>query len=147
MNLRKPTVAACLLAILLCAGCSDTTSRPSTVKVSGTVKYKGEPLKQGRISFLKKQGPNAKEVVRPAIGRIVDGAYELTTFQTGDGAIPGDYQVTIESMDDDLSLEEIGEGKKKPKSTIPRQYASGDTSGLKVTVPTSGPFTKDFDLK
>jgi hypothetical protein len=75
---------------LLLPGCSE---KPKTVKVSG--KVYGPDGKEGL--------PAAAEIVfqptesgRPATGIIYDdGSFRLTTFENGDGALPGRYKVVI----------------------------------------------------
>jgi len=85
------------------------------------------------------------------------GRYKLTTFQAGDGAVPGDYQVTIMKMaapnyKDDESQEPSGDetGEEPdvqwPTSEIPVQYANPQTSHLRAKVlPESNQL--DFPLK
>ena len=64
----------------------------------------------------------------------------------GEGMVPGEYLVAIESYEKDLTMEELNEGK-KPKSVIPEKYNNTATSGLTANVPETGPVTIDFDLK
>src|SRR5437868_5254676 len=72
------TAAAVLL--VGCAGAEDDLPREA---VSGTVKFNGEPLKQGRIQF---QG------TAPGSSGIVDGHYSIPKAE---GLVPGKYQVLI----------------------------------------------------
>jgi hypothetical protein len=139
-------ISLILSAIFLVPGCSKSAPRPDTVEVSGTVSFKGAPLKSGRISFQPKLPPKSQEFARPATATIKDGAYTLTSFAGGAGVIPGDYLVTVESYEKELTMEEINEGK-KPKSVIPTKYKDPKTSGLTANVPDSGPVTIDFTLK
>jgi hypothetical protein len=86
---------------------------------------------------------------RPATGAIEpDGSYRLTTHAPGDGAVPGDYVVTVEAVQvieaapppKSLS-EEIAGGaaaEKARRSQVrwlaPEKYADRSTTPLKATV-------------
>ncbi len=90
-----PPRAACgLVVALLLAGCGGDPSKPKLGKVSGTVTYKGQPVTSGTVRFT----PDASkggETGQVASGQIEsDGSYELTTFDTGDGAILGQHVIT-----------------------------------------------------
>ena len=76
----------CLPTVSILLGCGGH----DTVRVHGTVTYNGEPLQQGRVGFYPEDG-------RPSFGEIRDGRFELTTFNPGDGALPGKHRVTIQS--------------------------------------------------
>ena len=81
------------------AGCSQGR-KVDTVPVSGKVTFKGSPLEGATVAFVRKaqQGETAAQM--PASGVTdANGVYNLTTFVTPSkpqqGAVPGDYQVTI----------------------------------------------------
>lgn len=86
-------VAKVLPLVLLAAGAIGCAgeSGPPTFKVSGTVTLDGQPVEGAVISFLdEKGGPyNAVATSGP------DGKYELTTFQKGDGAVEGKYNIMV----------------------------------------------------
>ena len=133
-----------LIAAFAAVGCGP--SAPTTVKVSGTVTFDGKPLEEGRVTFISMAEKDALN--RPAIGVLgKDGKYALSTFQSGDGALPGEYQVVVVSNPDIPSPEEIAENDAEVVSAIPGGYASPTTSGLKATVKDGGDMTIDFDLK
>ena len=78
-------------ALLYVAGCSDD-GVGKRYPVSGTVKYKGEPVAKARISLYPKGDG------RGASGDVVNGSFaSLTTQQPGDGAMPGTYKVTVDT--------------------------------------------------
>lgn len=127
-----------LLLILLASGCGP--SRPPTVKVTGTVIYRGSPVSAADVNFIPADG-------RPASGRTNEqGRFTLTTFMPGDGVLPGEHVVTI--------------GKQEPKHTgtqentadqglyidyvdvLPVKYASIKESPLRATVDATG--SRDF---
>src|SRR5262249_44051569 len=123
--------------------------------VSGTVKYKGQPVAKGQISFIAVD----KVKQRDANGFIQDGHYSLTTATSGDGALPGEYMVTIISKEtDDTQIGEtikkcggagrqtdIAKAAAKAKNLVPGKYQLAETSGLKQTVK-AAPNSIDFDL-
>ncbi len=137
-------------ALLYVAGCSDD-GVGKRYPVSGTVKYKGEPVAKARISLYPKDGG------RGAYGEVENGTFSsMTTQQTGDGAMPGVYKVTVDTRQiDDAKvkseaeeiakkhgMQNIGQipqevhakALKNAKNTIPGKYQIPDTSDIEVTV-------------
>jgi len=146
---RQILINSAVVGILGVLGCSDD-GLGKRYPVSGTVTYKGEPLKEGSIVFAP-TAPNG----RGATGTIVDGAYSLTTQEPGDGAFPGSYKVTINdkkvdeakvSADSEKLAAKAGvkatmpdpaviaRQRKVAKSGIPVKYLSQDASGLTAEV-------------
>jgi hypothetical protein len=126
------------LLVLVTAGCGP--SRPPTVKVTGTVIYRGSPVSAADVNFIPADG-------RPASGRTDEqGRFTLTTFVAGDGVLPGEHVVTV--------------GKQEPKNTVnqgntadqglyidyvdvlPAKYTSIKESPLRATVEATG--SRDF---
>lgn len=137
------------LAVLF-AGCASD-GRPKVVPVSGKVTQKGKPMTQGEVMFTPTGGvPGAAVTV--ATGQIEsDGSYRLTTFNTGDGAVPGKYKVTVVSRsagDEMMKMNKKADGTiayKLPPSAVASKYSSLDTTPLTYTV-TDGSNTIDIDL-
>ena len=100
---RRFVVAA---AAVLAAGCGDD-GFPARYPVTGRVTYQGQPLRMGTITFAPVDAAHG----RAASGFIDQGAYALTTVEDQDGAIPGQYQVSIVSQDVDLSKAEAASKK------------------------------------
>ena len=128
-----------LLATLI--GCGGN-SGPRTVPAGGTVKYKGQPLAGANVAFLG-DGKNP-----PALA-ITDasGNFTLTTTSANDGAVPGQYQVTItklapskaaapadNSMEGAAKAAQVSAESTGPESLIPGKYNSAGTSGLAYEV-------------
>lgn len=143
-------------AVVIVVGCGDDTGLGKRYPVSGKITFKGEPLEKGRIDFI----PNDLQNGRPATGTIEDGVFRLTTLTPNDGALPGDYKVTVSALSvDNTAVEktimeqggggrqhEIAMATQKGKSLVPAKYSLADTSGLTATVgERSNSFT--FDLK
>jgi hypothetical protein len=151
-------------ALLVVLGCSDD-GLGKRYPVSGMVKYKGEPVAKARISFVPKAGGG-----QGASGEIENGSYTLTTLNPGDGALPGDYKVTVDAREVDaaalkaetektIASKNKGEMKinmpipelqakalKSAKSSIPGKYQIPETSDLTTTVK-AGSNNLDFELK
>lgn len=124
-------------------GCGG--SNPKTIKVVGKVSYQGKPVTQGTVTFQPTKtaegAPN-----RPATGVLsADGTYELSTFEAGDGAIPGEYTVLVVTITGGPTPEEPD----IPETwATPEKFGSPVESPLNATVPAdhSGVLEVDFDL-
>lgn len=114
-----PCLGVALLGIALVAGgCSD--GRPTRVPVSGQVLFNGQPLQTGFVRVMPNEG-------RVAIGKLdKNGRFILTTYEKGDGCLPGTHSVEIHSADNSK------EGFSIP--LIPLKYSKKATSGLSVTI-------------
>jgi hypothetical protein len=84
-----------LLGAVVLAGCGKGLSVPSTVPVSGVVKYKGRPLQGIRVT-LHPQAETARPTFIPTGQTGPDGKFKLSTGAPGNGAPPGTYVVTFE---------------------------------------------------
>ena len=112
----RPWIVLGLLVSLL-AGCDKNP----LAEVRGMVYYEGQPLPQGRIGFYPDEG-------RPAYGEIVEGKFQLTTIEAGDGALVGEHRVSIHS--DAPTEDPFADA----ESLIPLRYRDPDTSGLTAEV-------------
>lgn len=149
---RKALVAAASaglgLALAAAPGLVGCGGEPGLVKVTGTITYKGKPVTKGWIYFTPKKGGTR------AADSVIDssGNYRLGTFDVGDGAYPGAYQVSIVSRGDDKEkptgkkaravMDEDMQGTGEP--LVPKKYFSAETSGLEAEVPSGG---GAFDFK
>jgi len=115
-----------------------------TASVSGSVKFKGELLPSGTITFLGQAGE--KKVVaadikdgKYSIPNLTPGPYIVTFFTTAPskgGSPPGGKAIV------DPNAAANPTGKYVP---IPARYATPDKSGVTYDVQ-AGAQTKDFDL-
>lgn len=132
-------LVASVCVMLSAAGCSGgDPNMPKLGKVYGKVMYKGKPAEGGHIVFTPSSDKGGASG-QSATGEIgPDGSFELTTFNTGDGAILGQHIATV-------TLTEKGYVMPKPKadSTIdyklpkiesPKKYATADKSPLRYTI-------------
>ena len=137
---------ACLWAILpafFAWGCGQGTNTLPLAKVTGKVTYNGKPVNPGSVIFTPVAGKGG-ETGQVATGQIEsDGSFTLTTFNTGDGAIPGQHVVTVEARGEDLN--KLNQPKADgsiayvlPKPKVPSKYTSASTSPLRYTVEKGG---------
>jgi hypothetical protein len=120
-------------------------------RVSGRVTREGLPLTRGTVNYL----PVDARKGHPATGEIQpDGTYMLTTKDPGDGALVGDYRVTIDLVDvEDSRLERMPGGipRLDPPNTVqvnslvPPKFSDPNLTVLKAKVE-SHSNTVDFDL-
>jgi hypothetical protein len=98
-------------------GCGSSTGHyvGTTVPVKGIASYKGKPLTQGEITF------EPADIGRDAHGSIQpDGTFELTTFNKGDGAVPGTHRVAVSGT--------------SKKDAVPSKYRNTSSSKTQVEV-------------
>jgi hypothetical protein len=98
--------SAAAIGITGCGGAHEFKVAP----VSGKVDCNGAPLKDGLVVFIpipkgevksKESGRSASGVIQP------DGSYQLTTYNSADGAIIGSHNVQVFApapIDDDAPL-------------------------------------------
>ena len=137
------TVVLGVLFGILNAGCGGGTNTFATILVKGKVTYKGQPLTNGTVTF----SPVDSQKCRPATGQIEsDGTFVMSTVKFGDGVMPGEYKVAIESLkagSDEDEKRETGQD-----SGIPKKYTSFTTSELQETVSESeGNKTVEYNLE
>jgi len=137
---------ACALALLL-TGCRSA-KLPRTLPVQGKVTWRGQPLSQGMVAFSPARLGEAGQPSRPAMGKIgPDGTYRLSSFRENDGAMPGEYRVTVVSY---YASEPGPDDSFKPAvSRIPIRYGDPEKSGLNFTVPSDarGPVVYNIDVQ
>lgn len=143
------------LALSICVlwsttGCGGVSDRPDVYPVSGKVTLNGVPVEGAQVSFFADGSPRAAAGTTDA-----EGMYQLTTFDTNDGAVEGNHKVAIAKMKgkgnetniDVNNPEDPGAGygeamdaaaagryDEMVEALIPSQYASPETSGLTRTV-------------
>lgn len=136
--MRNGVVAFCCavtLASLLVAGCGGS-ARPKTVAVSGNLTLDGKPVQEARIRF----NPSQDGVGRTAIGDTdASGNFKLSTFEPGDGIIPGEYDADViisKVVSQPLNTPDIAAkvaAEAPTEGEIPTKYGDVKTSGLHYT--------------
>lgn len=126
----------------LLAGCGS--DRPATVAVSGTVHVNGNPVPAAGTLFFTPVEPAEGYPIRPGRADFDEqGRYAATTFEDGDGLIPGRYQVAVHCWETPPNMDG-----KPVKSFLPEKYNSPQQSGLQIVVdPAGGSITHDFELE
>jgi hypothetical protein len=145
-----------LLALSLAlAGCS----RGKAVKVEGVLTLDGKPFPGATVVFVPAEGNG-----RSASGLSEeDGSFRLTTFKPDDGALPGEYKITVSFVEAEKSTETgdpmerdnkskmaffskmSPEGRAKEKAReqkarkpVPEVYTDLNRTPLRCTVPVEG---------
>lgn len=120
-----PLIVFVLLAV---AGCG---SGEITYPVRGTVTYQdGTPVTTGMVEFDPLAADDTKRF--NARGLIhSDGTYFLTTFEEGDGAVPGRHRVLVQEPYPNVDIEE---GESVGSHSIDPKYWRYGTSGLEFEV-------------
>lgn len=127
---RMPVAVVVLSVSFLLGGCGKKRDPrlPQTVGVTGNVIYRDAPLEKGTITFHPQGGKG-----NPADGRLLEGgAFSLSTYATGDGAVLGQHKVTIQ-IPPRLDGEPAG-----PMDTLPVEYTSVEETPLSAEVTESG---------
>lgn len=149
--IRRILICALAAGLVGCTQVEDVRRYP----VSGTVTQKGKPLEGAIVAFT----PEADG--RPASGTTdSSGKYVLTTLVSGDGAVPGSYNISIAKYDQKATLPAKSESGKPAdpnditneypedynelqaseiaaaisRNLLPAKYANPNSSGLKATV-------------
>ena len=135
MRMRGAILAALLVALTGCA-----KDRP--VPVSGIVRLEGRAIPGAVVTF------HPERSGRMATGTCDgDGHFALTTLQSGDGAFPGDYKVTVQYAegvtpppstnvrDAFAGMAKAKPAKVAPKFVVPERYSRPNQTELRHTVP------------
>ncbi|MCE9565602.1 MAG: DUF4198 domain-containing protein [Planctomycetes bacterium] len=82
---------------LLAIGCSAADSQVVVPQpVTGKVVYDGQPAAGVRVTLIPTDAPTVPRIPHNPYGVAgADGTFSLTTFQEGDGAAEGDYQIVL----------------------------------------------------
>src|SRR5215212_9236098 len=94
MNRLLRSLPALALAVL--AGCGSRGGPVRCHPVSGQVTYDGQPASGVKVYLIPTSAPVVPQI--PANPRAVtapDGRFSVTTYQEGDGAPEGGYQVVL----------------------------------------------------
>ena len=136
---RRSIVPA--LAATILAGCqAKGPTPPATTEARGRIVLPGgQPLRSGRV----KLSPTMATAVE-AFGDIgADGAFVLTTYKVGDGAVPGTYKVTVEPY---KYKTPNGNPIRIPDANrIPARYLESNTTDMQIEI-VAGANTLDLRL-
>ena len=140
--------ARCLFFVFITASVITGCSKSGLVQVEGIVVLDNQPVPEATVLFIPEGGTG-----QPAQGMTDEnGKFQLTTFKENDGALPGDYKVTVtKSVPPPQPPEaEPGDSRsivahfkaikehKQEKSPLPAIYADVKTTPFRYTVPVDG---------
>lgn len=146
--------AGCVALALSVCGCmggpAEDKDRPKRTQVSGTVTFKGEPVEGATVTLSPLTHNNAAMGITDAAGK-----YKLTTFGDNDGAVPGDYKVTVTKLEKVAGTQPApGEPgydpnpkETKPKHLLPEKYADISKSDLTANISETAKTDLDFKLE
>lgn len=127
---------AVLLSALLASGCGQS----ETVPVQGTLMFKGKPAENAEVMFNAKKGRLATGVTN------AEGKFTLSTAKLNDGAMPGEYIVTLgEYYPPDKPPAMPRDGGPLP-TRFPPQYGDPSKSPLTATVERGKENVFDFEV-
>ena len=145
------TIALCL-SVLGCSGGTDRfkQARPKTVSASGTVIYRNQPLADAIIVCFPTVGGD--KAVAASAYTNADGSFNLQAYPPDTGAVPGNYQVTIQKNSETPPPPSGPNAHDappppKPKPLIPAKYGQIETSGLTLVIPETGIGDIKLELK
>jgi len=131
-----------LILTVAIGGCG----KGDTIPLRGTVTLDGRPLANASVSFLA-QDPRGRD----ALGSTdADGVFRLSTFEPGDGALPGRYKVVVQpaaasavnvvaaTPGEILDAPRAGGPSAPSPVTLPPRYSRPDQTILEQEVPASG---------
>jgi len=147
------------LLLVLLVGLAGCGAQAKPVKVAGIVALDGKPFSGATVTFSPAEGSG-----KSASGRSEeDGSFQLTTFKPDDGAVPGEYKITVSfsetetttgggdpmkmgdksrmeffsRMSPEVRLKEEAK-QKKARKPVPELYSDVSKTPLKCTVPADG---------
>jgi hypothetical protein len=120
----------CTGVALSLGGCSEA-SKP-TYPVRGQVLIEGKPAARALVAFHP-IGATGRAAVHPAGQADDQGNFMLTSFAAGDGAPPGEYQVTVVCLVP-TKVRNRNDDETVTRNVLPARYARAETSQLRFTV-------------
>ena len=132
-----------LLAALALTGCGSGEPRVPVVAVTGKISYYGQAPAGAQV-VLHPVAKSAESDVAPSGVVKDDGTFQISAYEQGDGAPPGEYVATVEWFRVVASGE--GGGGRGP-NVLPAKYASPEFSPLRVTVKAESTQLEPIDIR
>jgi hypothetical protein len=129
---------ALVVLIVVAAGCGQS----ETVNVTGTVMLRDKPIENAEVMF------NPKGAGRMAAGATdASGKFTLSTAKPNDGAVPGEYVVTLAEYYPPGKAPALPPKGGLLPSRFPPKYGDPNTSPLTVTVERGAKNDFQLDVK
>ena len=138
-----------LSSVVALGGCGGgdeewTADRPKPVPAGGTVLYNQQPVEGATVVFIPQGHKHAATAQTDA-----SGAFQLQTYGSVSGAVPGEFKVTVRKVEvsSQTSEESNVNDSTAPmeKWLIPERYGSVESSDLTASVTEGG--ENDFKLE
>ena len=140
------TRSRCVVGVLMLGcvvGCGQSY-RVKTVPASGTVTYQGQPVAKAILFIVPENPKSTTEAPNANATTDAQGRFIVSTYATGDGAVPGNYLVGIsKSIPDPATANDPVPG---TLNALPERYQNPTTSGLKMTVDAGKKNDVKFEL-
>jgi hypothetical protein len=127
-------IVAVVAIVFLTHGCGKPSHQLDTAPFKGKVTLDGQPFGSGYVVFSTTRGRMSTGSIQP------DGAFEMSTYEQGDGAQVGTHPVVITPIPSDEFV--LGQ---KP-IPVPVRYTKASTSGLIAEVKSGEDNYQEFHL-
>lgn len=122
---RVLCLCASFVAVSLVSGCGSSDQR-ETASVQGVVTFRGEPLAGATVFFMPEKGPRATGETDEK------GVFKLMTYRPGDGAVPGEFKISIAKYVLDPATAK--NSTPSTKNELPERYGNTTSSMLRAKV-------------
>ena len=107
--------------------------RSGVAPVTGKVTFRGHAVEGARVSFVPTEATAGKRFV--SLGTTdSDGRFSLSTFTSGDGAVPGSYKVLIANRQETPDPKQPDSPDKIARDVLPPRYGNASRSELRAEV-------------
>jgi hypothetical protein len=144
--LRVPRFQTSMTLLLLgglwlSTGCGS--GRPATCRVSGKATFGGGAWPKAGTIYFTPTEVGEGGIKRPGTGAFdINGNYLASSWDKGDGLLPGKYNVSVECWLAPPSMDGP-----PARSCVPQRFGNASTSGITLTVaPGERSKTFDFDV-
>jgi hypothetical protein len=142
------SVFSAAVALAGCGGGDEwSADRPKPVPVSGIVLYKQQPVAGATVVFHPEGHAHAATGQTDAAGK-----FQLQTLKPNDGAVPGEYKVTVRKVEVQAGAEEEmtqvdDTSSPEQRSLLPDHYGGTESTDLTASVTEGGANNFEFELK
>jgi hypothetical protein len=105
-SVSRTVRAAALSLVVVAAGCSSSQSkdRLPVFRTTGEIHVGGQPAEGVTVVLIPAEGSEAAgKKLSPSAVTEVDGTYQISTYDQGDGAPEGEYRITLKRYVDPSS--------------------------------------------